>query len=284
MRNTPMMRFIKLGLLILALIGCRGAVAAADLWIGTCRNVTENMDGNLKLYANEATGRITGYISISGWLLGSGEITGWLVGNQIEFESKDSVQGVAIRWKGVVKDGRITGEYYVPAAPALGISRQVGEWSVSLYVGSIEKNTTSEDRFKKLFIFDVERDLNAPITLSNGSPSSGTALLFGSVHPIGDPVSVTVDSIQVVWADGTREFTRENLHKYRIELTLYWHGIIRTFGKTRLALTYNTKLGEYTDLDVLSTNGITKTDVTRVGTAVGILIAKSALDAILSDQ
>ncbi len=90
--------------------------------------------------------------------------------------------------------------------------------------------------------------------------------------------------MQIVWTEGSHAFARENLHKYRIELTLYWHGIVRTFGQTRMALSYNAKLGEFTGQEVLLTKGITKTDVRRVATAVGVLIAKSALEAFLADQ
>lgn len=279
-----MMRFLKVSLLIVALFGGHGIATAADLWTGTCRNVTASMDGNLKLYVNEQSGRITGFISISGWLVGSGEIAGRRAGNQVEFESTDPLQGLTITWKGVIKDGRITGEYYIPAMPALGTPRQVGEWSVTLYADSVEKEAVNEDRFKKLFIFDLERDFNAPIKMSDGSQNTGTAILFGSVHPMGTPVSTTVESVQIDWSDDSKGFNRENLHKYRIEFTLYWHGVIRTFGQTRMAVTYNAKLGEFTGQEVLSTNGVTKSEVKKVAGAVGVMIAKSALEAFLADQ
>ena len=279
-----MTRCIKVSLLIVALFGGHGIAAAANLWIGTCRNVTESTDGNLKLYVNDDTGLITGFISISGWLVGSGQITGRRDGSRVEFESNDPVQGIPITWKGTVKDGRISGEYYIPPMPARDTPRQVGEWSVALYVDSVEKEAVNEDRFKKLFIFDLERDFNSQLTMNNGSKTTGTALLFDSVHPMGTPVATTVDSVQITWSDDRQGFTRENLRKYRIEITLYWHGVIRTFGQTRMAVTYNAKLGEFTGQEVLSTNGVTKTEVKNVAGAVGILIAKSALNAFLADQ
>lgn len=279
-----MTRFLNASLLILVLFGGHGIALAADLWIGTCHNVTASADGNLKLYVNERSGRITGFISISGWLVGSGEITGRKDGNRFEFESSDPVQGIPITWTGTLKDGRITGEYYIPAMPAFDTPRQVGEWSVALYVDSVETKVVNEDRFKKLFIFDLERDFNSPVTMNDGSRSTGTAILFDSVHPVGTPVATTVESVQITWLDDRQGFTRENLHKYRIELTLYWHGVIRTFGQTRMAVTYNAKLGEFTGQEVLSTNGVTKREVRNVAGAVGMMIAKSALDAFLADK
>lgn len=276
--------FFKTTLLIVALFAGHGFVTAADLWTGTCRNVTESTDGNLKLYVNEDSGRITGFISISGWLVGSGEITGRQTGNRIEFESKDPAYGLSITWKGTVKDGRISGEYFVKPMPSIGITRQVGEWAVSVFVGSVEKGAVNEDRFKKLFIFDLERDLNSPMSLADGTVTSGAEILFEDIHPIGTAVAVTVNSVDVVWKDGSTSFTREDLRKYRVTITLYWHGPIRKFGQTKIALNYNETLGEFTGLEVLSTNGVTTEKARKVAFAVSALVAKAALDAFLADQ
>lgn len=258
---------------------------AADLWIGSCRNVTAGVDGNLKLQVNEQAGRVTGFISISGWLLGSGEIKGRRAGSRIEFVSTDSTDGLTITWSGIVKaDGRISGEYFIKPHPALGLPAQSGEWSVSLYLGSSEKGATDEARFKKLFIFDLEKDLNATSPLADGSVTSGARVLFEEIHPVGIPVAVTVDSVDVEWKHGSTTYTQADLHKYRVTITLYWHGPIQKFGRTRIALDYNAELGAWTGQEILSTTGITKSGARKVAVAIGAFVAKAALDAFLSQN
>lgn len=265
------------------LFGGHAILAAADLWVGTCRNVTESTDGNLKLYVNEKSGRITGFISISGWLVGSGEITGRQTGSRIEFESIDPEFGLSITWKGTVKDGQISGEYYVKPIPAIGLNRQVGEWAVSLFVGSIEAGAVNEDRFKKLFLFDLEKDLNAPLALSDGTTTTAAQILFDDVHPVGTAVSIAVNSVDVVWQHGSTSFTSSDLHKYRVGITLYWHGPLRKFGQTQMAISYNEALGEFTGFEIISTNGVTKDGARKVALAVGAVVAKAALDAFLAE-
>ncbi len=276
--------FLKSLLFILVLLGGHGIAFAADLWTGTCRNVTESTDGNLKLYVNEESGRITGFISISGWLVGSGEIAGRQTENRIEFESIDAAFGFSITWKGTLKDGRITGEYYVKPIPAIGLNRQVGEWTVSLFVGSIESGAVNEDRFKKLFLFDLERDLNSPLALSGGTTTTAAQILFDDVHPIGTAVSISVNSVDVVWKHGSTSFTSSDLHKYRVGITLYWHGPLRKFGQTQMALSYNEALGEFTGFEVISTNGVTIARARKVTIAVSALVAKAALNAFMESQ
>lgn len=56
-----------------------------DLYSGTCRNVTFGIDGLLKLFIVETDKGLDGYMSISGFLFGSGPLKGTRDGNTFKF-------------------------------------------------------------------------------------------------------------------------------------------------------------------------------------------------------
>jgi hypothetical protein len=122
---------VFLSALVLAFAPLHAADSA--LLTGTCRNVTHGLDGLLKLYVTEkADGGIEGYMSISGWLIGSGPLKGTRSGNTYKFTTSDPLWGLSIAWEGVRREDRLSGEYYIGANTKTGTDKQVGEWEVEI--------------------------------------------------------------------------------------------------------------------------------------------------------
>jgi hypothetical protein len=249
------------------------------LWDGTCHNVTHKMDGFLKLFTVRQGQALTGYISISGWLVGSGEIVGTFAEKSVTFVSTDAT-GLKIRWKGALRQGTIEGEYDI-ADQQTGAGRQVGEFKVALVDQHKDAVPTSEASFKKLFIVGLESDLNAPVKLTDGSVAFGADALFRTIHPAGQGVSVRVENIDIEWKEGASHRDVAGIRKYTLDYTLYWQGVVTPTGWTKMRLAYNANLGEITEHRIIKSTGTTNDEVKTIAFGIGILIARAAVDALL---
>ncbi|WP_050025403.1 hypothetical protein [Verrucomicrobium sp. BvORR034] len=263
-------------------------VAVADetlLFSGTCRNVTHGIDGLLKLFVLEkADGTLQGYMSISGWLVGSGPVAGKKVGNRYQFSTRDPHWGLSIDWDGTQRSGKLSGEYITSPNAKLGTGKQVGEWAVTIQDSTDEAATLTEQAFKNRFLLMVETDLNADVQLADGSTQTGAQALFSSVHPIGTGVSVSVNDVAIEWKDGASKTSAADIHRYTVDYTLYWHGIIQANGHTKLRLTYNNALQTVTAHEVIETTGTTKSEVGEIAFGIGVLLGKAAVESMLNSK
>ena len=79
---------------------------------GTCYNLTYGVGANLRLVIRaEDSGRVTGSVTISGNLTGSGPLEGYTDGDEISFTSRDPTTGLAIAWEGIIDGTYISGDY-----------------------------------------------------------------------------------------------------------------------------------------------------------------------------
>ena len=252
---------------------------------GTCRNVTHGVDGSLKLFILEKSdGTLDGYMSISGWLVGSGPIKGSKSGNKYEFTTKDPNWGLAITWDGVNRNGKLSGEYFIAPNANTGTGKQVGEWEVTIKDSADVAAVITETAFKHRFILMAEADLNAAVELADGSKKTGAQALFDSVHPIGTGVSVSVNDVSIEWKDGASKTSAKDIHRYTVDYTLYWHGIIQANGHTKLRLTYNNALQSVTAHEVIETTGTTKKEVGEIAFGIGVLLGRAAVESMLNSK
>ena len=253
------------------------------LWDGTCRNVTHQLDGYLKIFIQQDGTRISGYISISGWLTGSADIQGRRDGNTISFVSTDA-RGSRIVWSGIVRGDALDGEYVVDPNASLGLGKQVGEFKVVLMDKHQDGIPESEDAFRKLFMLSLEAELNAPIKLSNGEVELGANSIFGSIHPVGTGVSVRVTEIDIDWKENATRKSAKDIRKYTIGYTLYWHGLITPTGWTKMSLTYNTNLEQVTEHKVIQSTGTTNKQAKDMAFGIGVLIGRAAMESFLNSK
>ena len=124
---------MKASLLIgLVFLFCWTHIQASDTYFtGSCRNVTHNLDGFLKLVISQTDDNLEGYMSISGALGGSGVLKGMREGNRYTFETVDEIHDLKIRWQGTLRGSVLSGEYFIAPQPAQGLAKQVGEWEVT---------------------------------------------------------------------------------------------------------------------------------------------------------
>lgn len=260
------------------------------LWDGSCQNITYGGKGLVKLLLlpSGKTGMISGYLSITGFLRGSGDIVGKLGDHgKIEFKSVDPVAGTIISWQGFVKDGKITGEYFIEADPALRLAKQVGEWQVA---ASAQKLTGGESRpqqdveakFKRHFVFDLELRMNAMEKDASGRLTSRAQVYFDLIHPVGTATSICVDDADIEWIPGTTEAAEKNIRKITFDAILFWQGMVQKEGYTVIRVTYNYALQEVTDFTVLSSTGMTKEDTKKAAVTLGKVVGALALKALVA--
>lgn len=253
------------------------------LWDGTCRNVTHQLDGFLKLFIQQDGPQISGYISISGWLTGSAEIQGKRDGNTITFVSTDPA-GMRIEWSGLVRGDVLDGEYVVAPNANAGFGKQVGEFKVALVDKHQDGVPESETAFRKLFMLSLEAELNAPVQLNDGTVKFGADSIFSSIHPVGNGVSVRVTDIDIDWKENASRKDAKDIRKYTIGYTLYWYGIITPTGWTKMSLSYNANLGQVTEHKILESTGTTNKEAKDMAFGIGVLIGQAAMDAFMNSK
>lgn len=254
------------------------------LWVGSCRNATFGEDGFLKVYLVETRGTLTGYISISGNLVGSGDLTGTRTADTYSITSKDPINDMPISWRGRRTGSRIIGEYFIAADARRGLAKQVGEWQVDLSVVTKSGEPDSERDFKNLFMLRLEVELNQPVKGKDNTFQTGAQSLFDLIHPAGEGVSVKVTDVDIEWSDATSHRSASDIRKYSVNYTLYWNGPIQKHGSTQMRLQYNTAIESVTAHEIIASSGVTKTDAKDIGLALGVLLGKAAIEALLNHE
>ncbi|RBP38587.1 hypothetical protein DES53_111106 [Roseimicrobium gellanilyticum] len=274
-------------LLLVSLLTLAFTVRADDstLFAGTCRNVTHGVDGLLKLFVvQKPDGALEGYMSISGWLVGSGPLKGSRAGNTYKFTTSDPLWGLSITWEGVRRGDKLIGEYVSAANPKTGTDRQVGEWEAELETAETDGAITSEESFRKLFKLRLEADLNSPIKLQDGTTVTGAQGLFQAIHPVGSGVSVCVTDVSIDWKEGATKTSAEGIQRYVVDYTLFWQGVVRPTGHTKLRLKFNAALNAVTAHELVETTGTTNQEVGEIAFGIGVILGKAAMDSLLESK
>lgn len=256
------------------------ALAAADLaaFAGTCHNVTGNADGHLKIVFTEEGTKLGGFMSVSGWLGGGGNITGTRSGTNFRFTTTDRT-GLIIEWQGDVQNGNLSGEYFIK--PFGGLPRQVGEWNVTPEGGLKAGEPYDANVTLSLLKLVLETRFNDPVKQADGTSISGAQNVFKSIHPAGAGISIWVESVDVDWKADTQSRRLEDIHKFRLNYILYWQGILKPTGTTKLRLAYNTKIDSVTSVEIIESTGTTNKDVNGVLFDVGAFLGKAAVNSLL---
>lgn len=291
--NRAISRAMFLIVCLISTLGCSASPVPQKaqhtaLYIGQCHNVTHNLDGKLKVLIARNDDAFTGFMSISGHLVGTGNIAGTWNGNDVVFRSQDPSHNVNIKWQAKDRNGTLSGEYFVEPRPSVEPNGSVGEWSATLLSSEQGKDVTGQDidpkdDFRRRFIFDLEVALNEPVLMPDGTSKMGAQVMFDEIHPVGLAVSITVNDIDVVWRDDAKGTTYEDLYKYTVSLTLNWQGPITAYGTTDIRMTYNAELGTYTNQEIVRTDGLTNDDAADIAYGVGRLIGEVAINALLGN-
>lgn len=108
------------------------AESAATLWTGKCANKTHDTHGQVKLILFEpgkpdAKGvkKVSGYMSVSGWLNGGGPFEGTISNGDISFTTSHLA---SIRWSGSFGLDSVIGKFVVPEQK--GHPSEAGEFDV----------------------------------------------------------------------------------------------------------------------------------------------------------
>ena len=280
------MKTYTLVVLVSCLWACNSQVMAEDMtaFEGTCHNVTANADGHVKLMVSEENNRLTGMMSVSGWLMGGGQITGSRVGPEYKFTSTDPY-GMTIDWQGELQNGKLSGEYIFKAQA--GLPRQVGEWSVELK-GWLKPNAppdanATENVIIAMLKMEFERTLNAPVKQTDGKYISGAQNVFQVVHPSGQGVSIWVENVGVEWKNGIPK-NLTSIHKISVDYTLYWQGAITPRGLTKIRLAYNANIDAITKHEVVESTGATNKDADDLAFGLGFILGKAAMEKMLGPR
>jgi hypothetical protein len=112
-------------------------VSVSGTYNGTVFNQTYGRSGKLRLVINsDSVGKVTGTVTITGGLSGSGPLEGHTDGHSIGFTSVEPSTGVLITWEGVIQGSSISGDYTVPVPLAIRsmnptLPDEEGVWKVS---------------------------------------------------------------------------------------------------------------------------------------------------------
>lgn len=270
----------KIILLALLMYVQSSALRAVDLVAceGTCHNVTGNVDGHLKVVFTEENGKLAGFVSVTGWLHGGGNITGTRNGTNFQFTTTDRT-GLSIKWQGEIKNAKLSGEYFIDAQG--GFPRQVGEWSVGME-GSLKAGAPFNANLTTCLLkLVLESGFNDPVKQADGTFLSGAQDVFKSIHPAGVGISIWVENLDVDWKADTQSRGYEDIHKFRLDYVLYWQGVLKPTGTTKLRLAYNTKIDSVTSVEIIESTGTTNKDVNGVLFDVGAFLGKAAVNSLL---
>ncbi|MGV3664056.1 MAG: hypothetical protein ACO1TE_28045 [Prosthecobacter sp.] len=248
---------------------------------GDCRNVTFGVDGRLKMMLLQKDGVLSGKMSVSGWLCGSGSFQGSRKGNKAKFQTKDPQTGMLIDWQGTFVGDRLYGEYFVVANAASGYQREVGEWAMTVQASQVEGGGYNEKLVGEALKFGTETLLNAPVKLADQTVITGAENVFRAAHPAGKGISIEVESVDIEWKPGVKTRSLEDVHKFRTTYTLYWQGVFTPFGTTRLRMAYNAVLDMPTGHEIISSTGTTRQDFNDMAFGAGFLLGQAAMNSLL---
>lgn len=279
------MKLILVFLALLAPWSTLLAKPAAILLTGKCVNKTSNTSGQMKLILfkpgePDAKGvrKVSGYMSVTGWLNGGGEFEGTLSEGNIAFKTRHLAP---IQWNGSFGLDRIEGTYSIPEQD--GVPAQAGEFDVE----KVARTPGSETELRQNMMVVIESEFNGLEAKPDGKMCFWPQAIFDAFHPVGNGISIEVADLSLEWKEGADHTKREGIRRYTTDLFLFWSSPLQPKGVTQLRTVHNAELGQLISCDIVRTNGTTTEEVKekakevgiQVGLAVGAALLKSWLES-----
>ena len=107
---------------------------------------------------------------------------------------------------------------------------------------------------------------------------NGPQMVFSLVHPIGTASRVVVHDVSLQWKTDRPTADENDIMSWTCRLTVYWSSIRVDEGFTKLLLTFDNEVGNFTKKEILATNGMTTEEVNAaawdIGFQIGLMLAE----------
>ena len=107
---------------------------------------------------------------------------------------------------------------------------------------------------------------------------NGPQMVFNMVHPIGTASRVAVHDVSLQWKTDRPTADENDIMSWTCRLTVYWSSILVDDGFTKLLLTFDNEVKNFTNVEILATNGKTTEEVNAaawdIGYQIGLMLAE----------
>lgn len=107
---------------------------------------------------------------------------------------------------------------------------------------------------------------------------NGPQMVFNMVHPIGTASRVSVHDVSLQWKTDKPTADENDIMSWTCRLTVYWNSILVDDGFTKLLLTFDNEVKNFTNVEILATNGKTTEEVNAaawdIGFQIGLMLAE----------
>lgn len=107
---------------------------------------------------------------------------------------------------------------------------------------------------------------------------NGPQMVFNMVHPIGTASRVVVHDVSLQWKTDKPTADENDIMSWTCRLTVYWSSILVDDGYTKLLLTFDNEVNNFTKKEILATNGKTTEEVNAaawdIGFQIGLMLAE----------
>ena len=107
---------------------------------------------------------------------------------------------------------------------------------------------------------------------------NGPQMVFNMVHPIGTASRVVVHDVSLQWKTDKPTADENDIMSWTCRLTVYWSSILVDDGYTKLLLTFDNEVKNFTKKEILATNGKTTEEVNAaawdIGFQIGLMLAE----------
>jgi hypothetical protein len=121
------------------------------------------------------------------------------------------------------------------------------------------------------------------VKTGSGTLTSVGQVVLNRLHPTSTLTSVKVHDVQLTYKGDTAPKEFKDVQTIELRLTLYWKGlgILNKDGWTKVTMTYDNEVGQWTKLDIIDTNGLKNSDIADVPvkTAVTAFVAWMSSDS-----
>ena len=107
---------------------------------------------------------------------------------------------------------------------------------------------------------------------------NGPQMVFNMVHPIGTASRVVVHDVSLQWKTDKPTADENDIMAWTCRMTVYWSSILVDDGFTKLLLTFDNEVKNFTNVEILATNGKTTEEVNAaawdIGFQIGLMLAE----------
>ena len=105
------------------------------------------------------------------------------------------------------------------------------------------------------------------------------------MHPVGTAKSVKVHDVTVdQWKNGNKTNSEKDIIQFTVRFTIYWSGPITKDGYTKATQTYDEESDRWIGGKILSTNGVTNTEVKEGAIEFGVGFLQGYLQEKLNQE